>query len=209
MPAFFRNNNILFASVNYPLAASSEATLIDLQIMALQGLNSWFTSSPIQEKYPEALNNITILSHSAGSHLVALTDKLHGWNQAVGCLVLMDSAAYDLRMRFQHASQQQRNHMISLLGLDHCPQDEHETILRSYSPALLPPKPRLERPLRVIIVTSQRLGACYSAEQLERSYQMEGYNASIIKFAWGHEAFPDAIGVDQRLNQLLLLAVNP
>jgi pimeloyl-ACP methyl ester carboxylesterase len=209
MPTFFRNNNILFASVNYPLEKSSQAALISLQVRALQGLNEWLTSNPLLEKYPEAFNNITILSHSAGSHLVALTDKRHGWNQSVSCLIMMDSAAYDLQVRFQRAPLQLKNHMVQLLGMDRCPPEEHGAILRSYSPALLPSKPRLEHPLKVIIITSQRPGACYSAEQLERSYQMVGYDASIIRFPWSHEVFPNAVGMDPHLNRLLLSAVAP
>lgn len=206
MPAFFKKSNILFASINYPLEAANQV-LIDLQVKALQELNKWLTTTPLASRYPEAFGNIMILSHSAGSHLVALTDKLHGWNQSVCSLVLMDSAAYDLQARFKHSPPQQQNHIIRLLGMDRCPAEEHGAILRSFSPALLLPKPRHTNQLKVIIITSQRPISLYSAEQLKVSYQMTGYETSVIKFAWGHETFPHAVGMDSHLNKLLLSAV--
>jgi hypothetical protein len=207
MPTFFRENSILFASVNYPLKSCCNTSLIDLQVGALLGLNEWFLNSPIKEQYPKAFQNITILTHSSGSHLVALADKLNGWNSAVRCLILMDSGAYDLRARFQHTRQEQRNAFCHLLGLDPLCRETHESVLCSYSPALLPAKQRLEHPLKVIIITSLRPGALYSAEHLEKSYNMPGYSAVTIRFPWSHEAFPEAVGVDHRLNELILHAV--
>lgn len=207
MPAFFKEHNILFISVNYPLSSSPNTALIDLQVEALQGLNRWLDNNPLRERYLLAFNNIMLLSHSSGSHLVALTDKLHGWTPAVSSMVLMDSGAYDLAARFQHARPHQRQQFARLLGLHRRPEEEHESILRSCSPALLPPKPRQGRPLKVIIITSQRPGAHYSAKQLERSYQMPGYDVSVMEFPWSHEAFPDAIGADHQLNQMLLQAI--
>jgi hypothetical protein len=204
MPTFFKDKNILFASANYPLEESRETRLIDLQIAALKGLDAWLINSPEQEKYPEAFKRVTILSHSAGSHLVALADKLHGWNRNVKCLILMDSSAYDLQSRFRQARPYQQNIFGHLLGLSQRPLVEHDSILRSYSPALLPPRPREGDPLKVIIITSHRLGAYYSAEKLKKSYQAPGYEASVIQYAWEHEDFPNAVGVDQRLNELLL-----
>jgi len=209
MPTFFREHNILFISANYPLATNAETTLIDLQVLALQGLDKWLTENPLKEKYPEAFGNIMLLAHSAGSHLVALTDKIHGWNPAVSSLVLMDSGAYDLATRYLHARPQQRRQFARLLGLDFRPLAEHDSILRSCSPALLPPKPRQGRPLKVIIITSQRPGAYYAAEQLERSYKRPGYETSLVEFLWSHEEFPDAVGVDQQMNQLLLCTIDP
>jgi len=207
MPTFFREHNILFVSANYPLSANAETTLIDLQILALQGLDKWLTENPLKEKYPEAFANIMLLAHSAGSHLVALTDKMHGWNAAVSSLVLMDSGAYDLETRYRHARPQQRRQFARLLGLDSQPRAEHDSMLRSFSPALLDPKPRQGRPLKVIIMTSQRPGAYYAARQLERSYNAPGYKASLVQFCWSHEEFPDAIGVDQQINRLLLSTI--
>lgn len=209
MPTFFREHNILFISVNYPLATRTETTLIDLQMLALEGLDEWLTNNPLKEEFPEAFSNIMLLAHSAGSHLVALTDKIHGWNPSVRSMVLMDSGAYDLATRYQHARPQQRHQFAHLLGLDSRPQEEHGSILRSFSPALLPPKHRHGRPLKVIIITSPRLGAYYSAKQLEQSYNTPGYEVSLVQFPWSHEEFPEAIGMDQQMNQLLLLAIAP
>lgn len=209
MPTFFREHNALFISANYPLATNTETTLIDLQISALQGLNMWLTENPLKKEHPEAFANITLLAHSAGSHLVALTDKIHGWNPAVSSMALLDSGAYDLVTRYRYARPQQRQQFARLIGLDSHPPAERDAILRAYSPALLPPKSRNGRPLNVLIISSRRPGAYYSAKQLEQSYSAPGYKTSLAEFDWSHEEFPEAIGVDKRMNQLLLCAIAP
>lgn len=209
MPSFFKDNDILFASINYPLEVPKGESLIDLQILALKGLNNWLTSNPVLETYPQAFNNIVILAHSSGAHLTALFDKLYGWNGAVKCLFLMDSGAYDMQARFRASPPQQKRKFIQILGLNRYSTQEYDSILCSYSPALLSPKQRSSNSLRVIIVTSQRRGAIFSADQLQRSYLAPGYIVSIVQYNWVHEEFTDAIGSDPGLNHLLLQAVSP
>ena len=209
MPAFFGKHNALFISANYPLATNSKTTLIDLQVSALQGLNQWLTENPLKREHPEAFANITLLAHSAGSHLVSLTDKIHGWNSAVRSMALLDSGAYDLVTRYSYARPQQRQQLARLLGLDSRPLAEHDSILRAYSPALLPSRPRDGRPLNVLIISSQRPGAYYAAKQLEQSYNTPDYKTRLTEFNWGHEEFPEAVGVDERMNKLLLCAISP
>lgn len=204
MPTFFGTNNILFISANYPLKAVPGTSLIDLQVMALDGLDQWLAQSELRIKYCQAFENITIISHSAGAHLVALKDKLMGWGKGIKCIFLMDCAAYDLQARWSRARAPQRRLFSSLLELDRRPANEYESVLRSYSPALLPPKPRSHVPLKVIIVTSTRPGAYYSAEQLARSYNMDGYEVETHYFELEHEEFPRGVGSDIRINKLLL-----
>lgn len=209
MPIFFGAQNYLFISVNYPIQTDPSSPLIELQIEALKGLNTWLTKNELRDQYPDAFNNITLLAHSSGSHLVALNDKLHGWGADVSCLFLMDASAYDLQARWRLSGPMQRNTFSILLGLEQRPVEEHQAILRSYSPALLPPQPRPGTPLKVVIVTSQRPGARYSGQRLAQSYTGPGYNVSLHCFPWEHAAFPDAVGAESRLNQLLIQAIAP
>ena len=208
MPSFFNENDILFVSINYPLEVPKDESLIDLQILALQGLNNWLTSNPILETYSHAFDNIVILAHSSGAHLTALFDKQFGWNNAVKCLFLMDSGAYDMQARFRASPPQQKRKFIQIFGLNRYSTQEYNSILRSYSPALLSPRQRSSNLLRVIIVTSQRRGAIYSAEKLQQSYLAPGYIVSIVQYNWDHEVFTDAIGSDPDLNHLLLQAIS-
>ena len=204
MPRFFQDNNVLFISANYPLRPSADISLIDLQLQALEGLNQWLKNNLYQEIYPQAFKNITILAHSAGSHLVTLTDKRFGWNSSVRSLVLMDSGAYDLKARFQRGRPTQRHLFENLIRLDLYPASAHDDVLRSYSPALLPSRPREDQPLDVIIVSSQRPGARYSAERLKSSYGVSGYTCRTYFWDWEHDDFPDAVGVDPDLSNLIL-----
>ena len=206
MPRFFQDNNVLFISANYPLRPSADISLMDLQLQALEGLNQWLKNNPYQEIYPQAFDNITILAHSAGSHLVTLTDKRFGWNSSVRSLVLMDSGAYDLKARFQRGRHPQRHLFENLIRLDLYPASAHDDILRSYSPALLPSRPREDHPLNVIIVSSQRPGARYSAERLKSSYGVTGYTCRTYFWDWEHDDFPNAVGVDPDLSDLILNA---
>jgi len=204
MPEFFSKHQILFASANYPLEPVGDQPLIELQLSALQALDHWLTSNPYTEKYSRAFTHITILAHSAASHLVALADKIHGWNSAVSSLVLMDTGAYDLKVRWRLSRPQQRRTISVLLGLDQRPDLDVESVLQSYSPALLSSKPRSHAPLSIALITSMRPGALHGANQLSKSYAMDGYDVSLHTFSWDHEHFPDAVGVDRDLNQLLL-----
>lgn len=209
MPSFFKEHDILFASANYPLEASTEISLVNLQILALQGLDRWLSDNPLKTKYPGAFGNIVLLAHSAGAHLVALAEKLNGWNSQVSAIVLMDSSAYDLETRYLHARPKQRQQFAHLIGLDTRPHADHGSVLRSYSPALIPSQIRKGPQLRVIIVTSQRPGAYYSAKKLEKSFAAPGYQSSFFEFNWSHDQFPAAIGADQQMNNILLSAVSP
>lgn len=208
MPCFFESNNLLFISANYPLRSSTDISLIDLQIKALQGLNRWLINNPYREIYPDAFNNINILAHSAGSHLVALTDKRFGWNASVKSLILMDSGAYDLQFRFDRIRPLQKKMFEDLIRLDLYPMSQHTEILRSYSPALLPCKSRTVHPLNIIIVSSKRPGARYSAECLKKSYVDPGYSCKTYFWDWNHEDFPDAVGAHSELDGLILDVVN-
>lgn len=207
MPAFFGDQQILFVSVNYPLTSSDEIALIDQQIMALQGLDQWLKENSQKDLYPHAFSSITILAHSSGAHLVALMDKRYGWNESVKSLILMDSGAYDMSARFEHARPAQKRLFAQISRLDLYPTNQHSAILRSYSPALLPSRPRSHQSLNVIIVSSQRPGALFSARRLMQSYSADQYHCSLHQYAWGHEFFPDAVGVDSSLNALILEAV--
>lgn len=204
MPRFFKDNNVLFISANYPLRPSTDTSLIDLQLQALRGLNKWLIDNPYRQTYSPAFNNISILSHSAGSHLVTLADKRFGWNASVRNLILMDSGAYDLRARFKRGRPLQRKMFEYLIRLDLYPASEYDDILRSYSPALLPSKPREGHPLNVTIISSERPGARYSAERLKSSYGVTGYTCRTYFWDWEHDDFPDAVGVDHSLSDLIL-----
>lgn len=207
MPLFFEEHNILFASINYPLSSPSQSSLIDLQISALEGLNQWLTDDLQRDIYPNAFKNINILSHSAGSHLAALADKKFGWNPFVRSLILMDSGAYDLKKRFNRCRPAQKKMFSELLNLDHYPLSQHDSILQSYSPALLPPKKREGDPLDVVIISSQRPGARYAAEQLKKSYSGSGSSCKTYFWDWRHEDFPYSVGVDTDLSDLILNTV--
>ena len=206
MPRFFQDNNVLFVSANYPLRPSTDTSLIDLQLQALEGLNHWLEDNSYQHTYSRAFKNISILSHSAGSHLVTLADKLFGWSSSVRNLILMDSGAYDLKARFKRGRPLQRKMFENLIRLDLYPASEYDDILRSYSPALLPSRPREGHPLNVIIISSERPGARYSAERLKSSYAVTGYTCRTYFWDWEHDDFPDAVGVDHRLSDLILNA---
>ena len=206
MPSFFQENNILFISANYPLRSSADISLIDLQLQALDGLNKWLVDNPFQQDYPRAFDNISILSHSSGSHLTALADKRFGWNSFVKSLILMDSGAYDLKVRLKRGRPLQRKMFEDLIRLHVYPEEKHNDIMCAYSPALLPSKPRENYPLEVIIVSSQRPGARYSAERLKSSYSMSGYTCRTYFWDWEHDYFPDAVAVDSGLGRLIITA---
>jgi len=208
MPSFFNSNDVLFISVNYPLAAPGDVSLIDLQIQALQGLNQWLMENSFKDIYSRAFDNITILAHSSGSHLVALADKRFGWNSSVRNLILMDSAAYDLKERFNRMRPFQKNIFSDLMKLDLFPSSHHSEVLRTYSPALLPAKPRQINSLNIVIVSSKRPGARFSAERLKNSYCASGYDCRIYFLDWDHDYFPDAVGVDSVLNELVLNSIS-
>lgn len=209
MPLFFEENNILFASINYPLTPPSGVSLIDFQIEALQGFDRWLSDNPYKKIYPDAFNNINILSHSSGSHLVALADKRFGWNSSVRSLILMDSGAYDLKQRFQRGRRPQQKMLNDLLKLDLYPVSQHNEILQSFSPALLPCRGRDSNSLEVVIISSKRPGARYSAEKLKNSYHGNNYKCKTHYWDWDHDDFPEAIGNDVSIDNLILDVVKP
>ncbi|MEC8738145.1 MAG: alpha/beta hydrolase fold domain-containing protein [Planctomycetota bacterium] len=209
MPGFFEEHGLLFISANYPLSPSAEVNLIDLQIQALHGLDQWLTNNSLKGTYPAAFQNINLLAHSAGSHLVALADKRFGWSSSIRSLILMDSGAYDLKARFNRMRPFQKKKFAQLIGLDRYPMVQHADILRDFSPALLQPKARDVNPLDVVIVSSNRAGARYSAERLKSSYSGQNYSCRIYLKDWDHEYFPHAVGVDSDLNNLILDVVSP
>ena len=209
MPSFFEDHEILFISANYPLIATADISLIDLQVQALQGLNQWLISNSFRSIYANAFQNINLLAHSSGSHLVALADKTFGWSSSVRSLLLMDSGAYDLKARFKRMRPFQKKKFAQMIGLDLYPESQHDDILQRLSPALLQPKVRDTNPLDVVIVSSNRAGAHYSAERLKSSYSAQGYTCRIYFKDWDHEYFPHAVGVDSDLNNIILDVVSP
>lgn len=209
MSTYFADNNVCFASTNYPLSSPEGKSLMDQQVAALTQLDSWLKSYGQQSPQRQAYQNISIIGHSSGAHLVALTDKRHGWNQNVKNLFLMDSGSYDIEAKYLHSSPRYRNQMSKLLQLDSYTPAERTSLLKHYSPASLPPKPRNgSHPLNVFLLTSQRPNSVHSAESLKDSYESApGYRVAIYKFPWTHKDFPRNIGLDQALSQKLLRGV--
>ena len=206
IPEFCRRNNILFISVNYPLSSIGHDSLIDIQLMAMRALNEWFLDNEWSDHYVDAFKNIILMSHSSGSHLVSLADKYYGWIDAVSTLILMDCGAYDLKTRFYRAKPPQRRQFQQLLRLDRYPENQHDHLLVSYSPALIDFKESVYPDRTIIILTSIRRGAVYSAERLAKSYLSLGGKVKIVRFDWNHDYFPESIGLDADVNTLILEA---
>lgn len=209
MPSYFSSNNICFASVNYPLISPDGKPLIDEQVRALTELNAWLESAPGQTFHPRPFKNITIIGHSAGSHLVALVDKRKGWNPNVRNLILMDSSSYDIEAKFQQSSQRYRTLMSTLLRLDMYSSDEYAVVFKNYSPASLPPVARsISSFLNVFLLTSQQPIALSSAISLQDSYRLNpGYRVSLHKINWKHSDFPRKIGVNEAVSRKILEAI--
>lgn len=209
MATYFSDNNVCFASANYPLSASSGKSLMDQQVAALSQLDSWLQSYGRQASERKAYRNISIIGHSAGAHLVALADKREGWNSSVHNLFLMDSGSYDIGQKYRESSQRYRDQIAKVLQLDKYKPSEYNSVFRRYSPALLPPVSRAgAKRLNVFLLTSQRPNSVNSAEALKKSYQSaSGYRVTLYKFPWKHKDFPRKIGVDLGFSQRLLKAV--
>lgn len=206
MPNFFVKNNVCFASANYPLVSPGGTPLIDLQMLALSGLDVWLQSYGRQASRRNPYRNISLIGHSAGAHLVALLDKQNGWNQGVKNLFLMDSGSYDIEAKIIQAPPRYRQLMPRLMQLDMNSPMEPGNVFKRYSPASLPPRQRnSSRPLNVFLLTSQGQAALSSAVSLQDSYgSAPGYNVRLYELPWRHRDFPRKIGVDQSFSQKLL-----
>ena len=208
IPEFCSNNNILFISVNYPHSVGAQKSLIEMQLFAMKALSNWLEDNSLSKHFAKAFQNIILVSHSSGSHLVALTDKLYGWTNAVTKIILMDSGAYDLKTRYYRSKPLQRRKFEQLLQLNLYPKSEIDSILASYSPALIPSNQPHHSSRRINIVTSERRGALYAAHQLAKSYSLSKDKVSILKYNWDHDYFPESIGLETSINSLILEAVS-
>jgi len=209
MASYFADNNVCFASANYPLDSPNGKSLMDQQVAGLSQLDNWLKSYGRQPPKRNAYRNISIIGHSAGAHLVALTDKRQGWNPNVKNLFLMDSGSYDIGQKYRESSQRYRNHISRILKLDKYKPSEYNSVFKHYSPASLTPMPRsgADR-FNVFLLTSQRPNSVNSAESLKKSYQSApGYRVAVFKFPWEHEDFPRKIGIDRAFSQKLLKGV--
>lgn len=209
MSSFFADNKICFASANYPLSSPDGKALMDHQVEALSRLNSWLQGFRKRGSENPAYRNISIIGHSAGAQLVALAEMRYGWNQYVNNIFLMDSAAYDLRSKFQELSQRYRAELSKIIRLDRYSPGEYTDVLKRYSPALLMPPPRkTENRLNVFLLTSRRPAKLQSAEALKQNYESStGYRVAMFELPWKHQDFPRRIGVDPVFSQRLLREV--
>ena len=208
MRPFFMRNNILFISANYPIKTHVNEPLMSEQVKALKSLDSWINSYKACTEYSKAFDNITILAHSAGAHLVALADKVHGWNTSIKNLVLMDCAAYDLQARWRLSTHNQRMLLANLLDLRGKTKDETDAILAKYSPALVIPESSSMPLPSITIISSMRPGARYSAEKLADSYRLADRNVTLQYVHMPHGEFPESVGRDDQTSRIILECVN-
>lgn len=201
-------NNILFISANYPIKTRGNQPLMSEQVKALKSLDYWIDSYKASTEYIKAFDNITILAHSAGAHLVALTDKIHGWNTRIKSLVLMDCAAYDLQARWRLSTHNQRLLFAKLLDLRGKTNDETDAILAKFSPALVIPEPSSVPLPSITIISSMRPGARYSAEKLADSYRLVDRNVTVQYIHMPHGEFPESVGRDDQTSGIILECVN-
>lgn len=205
MPEFFAQNNVCFASVNYPLTSFSGQSVMDLQVSALSSFDVWLDKQALH-KMP--YKNITIIGHSAGAHLIALVDKRHGWGAMVKNLVLMDSGSYDIQSKLKISSPRYKTLMNHLLELNQLSPSDKDLLLIDYSPALLPSKPRYYGELNILVLSGSRPVVLESSMALVDSYSaIQGYKASHIEMPWTHQQFPRKIGDDLKFNEFLLSVV--
>lgn len=206
MPDYFAKNNVCFASVNYPLASPDQRSVMDVQVAALSDVNLWLQSHGRQAPQRRAYQNISLIGHSAGAHLVALLDKRNGWNLVVRNLILMDSSSYDIEAQYNRSSRDYRNQMHRLLQLGMYSPAEHRRVFKRYSPALLPPRPlRRFDPINVFLLTSTNPNSLSSAVSLQDSYRSSaGYRVKVYRLPWRHAEFPRRIGTDQAFSKRLL-----
>ena len=206
MPDFFAKNNVCFASANYPLTSLVKGAVMDLQVAALSDLDIWLQRYGRDASRRKSYRNVSLIGHSAGAHLVALADKRNGWNPNVKNLFLMDSGSYDIEAKLDQSSADYRALMHRLLRLDMYAPSEYGSVLKRYSPALLPPLSRSgSAPLNVHLLTSRGPIALSSAVSLRDSYRpAAGYSATLYPLPWKHNEFPRRIGNDQAFSQKLL-----
>lgn len=205
MPQFFAQNNVCFASVNYPLTPLSGKSVMDLQVSALSSFDSWLDKQALH-KIP--YKNITLIGHSAGAHLIALVDKRHGWGVMVRNLVLMDSGSYNIQAKLKKSSPRYKTLMNHLLNINQLSPAEKDALLTNYSPTLLSSKPRFSGSLNVLVLSGSRPVVLDSSMALVDSYDsIKGYRASLIEFPWTHQEFPRKIGEDPDFSEFLLSVV--
>ena len=206
MPRFFSDNNVCFASANYPLTAAPGTLLMDEQVSALKRLSEWLVSYGNSSINKQAYSNITFIAHSAGAHLTALTDVRHGFNANVRNLVLMDSGAYDLVQKLPLSSSRYKKEMSQLLDLNPLTRVQRVSRLRQYSPALIRPSKRpSSKSLNVFILTSRKDSHLVSATALKSNYSYsQSRDVSIRTLPWKHSQFPRMIGTSTSFSRSLL-----
>jgi len=205
MPDVFNQAEFCFGSVNYPLIHGSDHTsIMDQQLSALQYLNKWIDES---EKTRDSPRTISIIAHSSGAHLVALFDKVYGWNQSVKNLVLLDSASYNLKDRYFSGPSRYIKAVDTALGFTDVSVASEDKLrkLEKFSPALLRPKSRDGELLRLLVVTSLRPAKVKSAYQLAESYSPRPeYDAEVKEVNFSHQMFVRAIGAKKKYNTMLI-----
>lgn len=204
MPRFFDDNNICFASVNYPLVNIGRWSVMDVQVEALAHLDVWLANRS-QSSNVKAYRNVSLIGFSAGSHLLALTEKRHGWNPSVKNLILLDSASYDIKSRFFASSRRYRKIMTQLLRLDEVPREVHSALFNRYSPARVSSTPRSDGKLNILAISGTRSNSFESARALELSFKpSHGYEFNHLLRSWQHRDFPRRVGASLGYNKAIL-----
>ena len=207
MPDYFKENDICFASINYPLLSPDAGVLMEHQLDALLGLDEWLSRGGLRANDFES---ISILGHSSGAHLVALLDKRYGWSSGIDNLILMDSASYDLSEKYRVSSFRFKRLLERLLNLNRQHPNSSEVVLRQFSPALLLPRSRQGKDLNVFILSGQRPVARRSAKSLENSYaRTSGYNVINLGYALKHRDFPRKLGTKTDFDRQFLSFIKP
>ena len=207
MPDFFSENKVCFASINYPLSSPSNRSLMEHQLDALRAFNDWLASAKIRSK---SFESISLLGHSAGAHLVALFDKRFGWNGQVDNLILLDSASYDLNLKYTRSSPKFKSLLAHVLRLDTHSPESYSSIFRSFSPALLPPKPRPHSTMNIVLFSGLRFDARESGRLLGESYMPSAdHLVRYFNYPWKHSDFPRNIGSHLKFSNQLLKIVKP
>ena len=205
MPGLFNQGELCFGSVNYPLVSGNDkTTIIDQQLSALHLFDKWIDE--FEEKRDDP-RTISIIAHSSGAHLVALFDKVYGWSHSVKNLILLDSAAYNLKDRYFSAPPRFINAVDIAVGATG-ENDIFEDKLRrlgKFSPALLKPKARNGELLRLLVLTSLRPAKIKSAFQLAESYSGKSeYAAEVKELNFSHQMFIRAIGTKKNYSTMLI-----
>lgn len=204
MPSFFSRRDICFASVNYPLTSPDERPVMDHQVDALRAFDQWLHRQSL-DAGTLAYRDISIVAFSAGAHLVALTEKVHGWGWAVKNLVLLDSGSYDIEAKFLSGTPRYRSLIQQVLSLNRLPASAYSSVLRAYSPALISSEDRVPGVLKVTLVSGQSVQSSAAADLLAKSYRgVKGYRVNSINLPLRHRDFPRLIGVSAPLAEELL-----